>query len=329
MNDLATAYGMILCHPCAAARVAEQPGDDPSKIIQNLQDPTVCAQCHRDNGIDALKTVAKVPLCEQCAQKFFPPFPAWVKASLAVVLVLAAVELTRNWRFFQAYAEIPHATAAFTRGDVPKAHALMQQACMHVPEDARLAVEDKFLHAICLMQERQLPQAMALLREVKAAWGKEAQAVDFFMQAIAIMEALDTDGDANQAMTLATRLRNGNPGNKMASDLFDSAQVAQAFENKDYDQFLALAQEQFNRTPDNASGAGMVASAFACKYAVTGDGSFKQQSLDYIAKAHKLKGGQALQEYEERVMYRLNTRQIISRSQYDQKFRQASTKEGK
>ena len=74
----------------------------------------------------------------------------------------------------------------------------------------------------------------------------------------------------------------------------------------------------------------MISSALACKYAASGDTTFRQRSEEMLAKAKELTKGDkkildGLAEFEERNHYRLETRQIISKSEYDQKFRGAKT----
>jgi hypothetical protein len=69
---------------------------------------------------------------------------------------------------------------------------------------------------------------------------------------------------------------------------------------------------------------GLIASAYACKYAVTGNEQFKQQSLEFLKKAKIISEQQGrlndFEEYEDRILHRLETREIISRKEFIQKF---------
>ena len=66
----------------------------------------------------------------------------------------------------------------------------------------------------------------------------------------------------------------------------------------------------------------------ACKYAVTGDRSWKQQAEAMLEKARQLSQKspeemKAYEEYAERTKYRLSSRVIIDKPEYDKRFRTA------
>ncbi len=98
-----------------------------------------------------------------------------------------------------------------------------------------------------------------------------------------------------------------------------------AFEQKDYDKFLALAQEVFAKTP-SASNAATIASAWACKYAVSGNVQFKDEAEQFLTKAQQMAQSDAeemkrLEEYMPRIRNRIDSREIITKQEYDKKFR--------
>jgi hypothetical protein len=98
-----------------------------------------------------------------------------------------------------------------------------------------------------------------------------------------------------------------------------------AFESKDYDTFLSIAARLWKKSPDAAT-AGEMSSALACKYAVTGDMAYRTQSLEMLKKAKQLAQGNPeaekfFEEYAGRIRYRLDSRKIISKQEYDRKFR--------
>jgi tetratricopeptide (TPR) repeat protein len=102
--------------------------------------------------------------------------------------------------------------------------------------------------------------------------------------------------------------------------LVTSAQIAVVFDARDYDSFLRLAQQELRRTPKVATAAAQVASAYACKYAVTGDESFRASALAMLEEAKKLEGSASLPEYEARIRHRLQTREIISREEFQRRY---------
>jgi hypothetical protein len=98
-----------------------------------------------------------------------------------------------------------------------------------------------------------------------------------------------------------------------------------AFVRKDYDAFVALAERVWKERP-TAFTASELASALACKYAVTGDVAYRKESEKMLqtAEGEAQKDPEAMksfQEYAERVRYRLNSRQIIDTQEYNRRFR--------
>jgi hypothetical protein len=102
----------------------------------------------------------------------------------------------------------------------------------------------------------------------------------------------------------------------------EDARIGIAFHQKDYDEFLRLAQQVAKELPQSSEAAGQVASAYACKYAVTGDPTFRQAALDKLDEARKLSGpaDKSFAEYENRIQHRLATRTVITHAQFVQQF---------
>jgi ADP-ribosylglycohydrolase len=102
----------------------------------------------------------------------------------------------------------------------------------------------------------------------------------------------------------------------------EDAQIGIAFHRRDYDEFARLAQQVSRENPRSAAAAAEVASAYACKYAVTGDPSMRQAALDSLEQARKLKrpNDAGFPEYENRIQHRLATRMILSRAQFVQQY---------
>jgi hypothetical protein len=104
-----------------------------------------------------------------------------------------------------------------------------------------------------------------------------------------------------------------------------------AFEQKDYDSFLALAEKAWEKHPESSVIAAGLASALACKYAVTGDSAFRTRTEEMLEKARQLavSSPEAMQknkEYEERTRYRLKTRKILDPKEYDRQFHPEKSK---
>lgn len=141
MNETLLVFERGLCQACAEQELATR---DQSELHQGAVarrfDPTVCAQCGKDGGSEDMPLLMKMPICEECGWTFrHRPYPGWLKASFVGLLVLLAVAMVRNYRFFAAYVEMRHAQRAFSRGDIERAADLMGAANEHVPENAEIA----------------------------------------------------------------------------------------------------------------------------------------------------------------------------------------------
>jgi hypothetical protein len=103
-----------------------------------------------------------------------------------------------------------------------------------------------------------------------------------------------------------------------------------AFNHQDYDQFLSLAEDDFNAEPKSPLRAAQLASAFACKYAVTGDSQFLADSQKFLDQARQLsttnEAQASFQEYAERIEHRLKSREIIDKPEYDKRYRPNQTR---
>jgi hypothetical protein len=98
-----------------------------------------------------------------------------------------------------------------------------------------------------------------------------------------------------------------------------------AFYRRDYDRLLAISEDLWKTQPSFET-AGALAGALSCKYAATGDTAFRQRAQEMMDKARQLAQGnnqaeQRYQEYAERIKYRLDTREIIDKQEYDRRFR--------
>ncbi len=327
----------IYCEPCAWKASGEAKEEGESSQYVPLTDNSVCARCGSDNGQTDLPIIGGLPLCSICGNTVSDwPYPNWLKMSLAFLILLLAVALVNGRKYFRAgndmykgehlvhqkrYAEaIPYlqrtvdlaptsdkavlllAKSALLTGNIELAQKVLQGHDRGHFEDAN---NDNF-------------------REVDALWNRALKAMDDADQA---SKLVDQDGKAVQAATLMHHAADTYPemiALKVAAETYDEGS---AFERKDYDTFLAIAQKQWNEFPGPET-AGAVASALACKYAVTGEPQYRQQAEEMLQKAHQLSANDLAEEkryaeYAERIQYRLKSRQIISTAEFNRRFRSA------
>jgi tetratricopeptide (TPR) repeat protein len=278
--------GQTMCRSCTEQFVASRSGGTvPAGSITRLVDATVCAKCEADNGSLEFGRVAGAPLCDTCTAFFRNrPFPTWLKWSFVGFVCVALAAQAYNWRYFMAYVELLRGNRALAKGNVDEATDLLDSAAKRVPDIPELAVTPNVLRAMQLINQEKDEEALALLESAKLRAPPQ----------------------------LATTIREGEI----------QANIGIAFRRKDYDAFLSLAQEMEKLEPNSLTAVCDVASAYACKYAVSGNAAFRDQSLQYLNMAKGLAGPREkdFAEYENRIQHRLATRKVITGKEFKEQF---------
>jgi hypothetical protein len=274
----------VFCEACARQESAEaDPHDTSVGPIRSLTDPTVCGRCGTDWGSAELPPVAGIPMCAPCAEAVRSRrFPSWLPLSLAGLALLAAFSLWHHRRFLLGYVELVRAHQAVSRADLAAAMRELGAAARHVPEAEELGATLAFL------------QGISLLGADKSA----------------------------EAVPLLTRAHRTYPQDRNMESVLRQAEASAAFDVHDYALFLEKEKAGAALDPADATAAAGVASALACQYAVSGDEDLKAAALAQLKKAAALaKGDRAsFEEYEARILYRLETREIITRTEYARRF---------
>ena len=100
-----------------------------------------------------------------------------------------------------------------------------------------------------------------------------------------------------------------------------NAKMGAAFNAGDYDEFLACAKSFDKKYPKDRISKATLASAYACKYAETGDEKFRKQSEAFLDQARKMTADDPyFKEYENRIMHRLYSKEIISRQEFMKRY---------
>jgi hypothetical protein len=290
MGEMFSLAERTLCKTCTEAETAGSDLRINDKPVP-LIDPTLCCNCGADGGPDDLPLVGGAAMCPKCTDYFrHRPFPLWIKVAAVGLAVLALVGAWNSLRFLNAYFAMAAASRAFNDGDIETATSQASLAADLVPEAKGYQVDAQYFQGIWLLVNGKSAEAAATLRNLKAKVGKApAFGLDHFLHL---------------------------------------AESGAAFDRKDYDAFLKLSLEQATRTgsPDDLAAA---ASAFACKYAVTGDESFKAHAMEHLEKARQAAQQEKrdLGEYEVRILHRLKTREIITAEEYYRRFPPPDAKE--
>jgi hypothetical protein len=73
--------------------------------------------------------------------------------------------------------------------------------------------------------------------------------------------------------------------------------------------------------PTHYLGKATLASAWACKHAQTGEPAFRERALECLEEAAKMaQGDPQFTEYEDRIRHRLDSREIITRDEFQRRF---------
>jgi len=259
--------------------------EDANGVPQQQEGPpaNVCFRCGTDYGSVALPRIAGLPVCDACARILKNrPFPPWIRGGLVAVILLAALAFLYNQRFFFAHLDMLRGLRELRSDNLERAVERFNAAAARVPDDPEVRAFSLYFQAILLVNQERSGEAIPLL--------KEAQAIK--------------------------------PDDPTFKSALLQAEVGVAYEQKDYDRFLEASQALAQSDPDEPMAALGVASAHACRYAVNGDEAMKALAERQIEIASKMQGAEGPQfaEYVDRIRYRLETREIISRSEFVRRF---------
>lgn len=326
--------GKLLCEPCADKAVTDlQASSQPLQVTQEI-DRTICNKCQMDYGRTDLPLVGGLPFCENCRQGLYNRgFPAWLTTSLAGLLVLLGLALWHGIPYFRAerylvlgeraIAEKKYAEAAVHLENVLKVAPKGQKGVLLATKAYLLA--DDIEKAQAALRHRQSFEQDALFREVNGLWNRAAEAYDNADKASKLLEARKYE----EAAKLMSKAAAEYPESLNLAAAADFYAGGAAFERKDYDGFVALSRAAMNKMPQDPRLVAGVASALACKYAVTGNPEFRAGAEELLEKAKALTTAESqadYEEYSERIRHRLDTREIIEKDEYDRRYRKTELK---
>lgn len=327
----------LYCGRCAQQLADQAKASRQSLEFASVIDPTVCNQCKADNGYQEFPPIGNLPFCPRCAAALYErPYPAWLKLSLAGLLLLLGFGLVRSVPFFRAGKALVRGERLVDARRYPEAIAPLQVTLAVAPNCEKavllLAKADllsgRFNEAnkVLTSHNEGRFKEEPLTGEVRQIYQRASKAVEKNNKAGKLYEQKKFD-EAAREMREAAQLYPESPALPYAADNFDGAA---AFEHKDYDRFLEIAERGWKGHPDSADYAGMLASALACKYAVTGAQAFRTRCEEMLNAARRLsesspQAKETEKEYEERIRQRLQSRKIIEREEYDRRFRKKKT----
>ncbi len=321
----------VVCEPCGDRLLAEAQAKKLKPRVVRLLDPTICSRCKTDHGDTELRVLGGAPFCPSCQATLYAyPFPVWLKASFAALLLLLGFALWHDVPYFAAGRHLAQGRRALDARDYQTASthfALVlpvkptEQDVVLLGAKADLMAGD-VAGAYAFLQLREKFADNALYTEVNALWTHATHALVLADSAGKLMVANRT-AEALRLMSAAAREYPQSSALTVGVLLLEGGG---AYERKDYDAFLAKSRAALALLPDEPRILGTVASALACKYAVTGDSALYVEAEHVLALAEKMAARSqeeqaSAQEYAERIRWRLRTRVIIDKDEYDRRFR--------
>jgi len=321
-----------------ASKEARDQGQNTSYTA--LINKSICARCNTYIGSSQESAhIGTLRFCIACAPLIREwDYPRWLKLSLAGLLVLLVASLAHGRKYFQAEREMYIGEHLVMQGRYKSALPHLQQTLRIAPGsdkasllaakaallDGDVASADKALqgHNGGHFEDADKPE----FKEVNSLWNRATSALEKAEQAAKLE---DQDGKEIEAARLMHEAAATYPELPALAFAAESYEEGVAFIRQDYDAFLAIAERQWKQqaVPQTAAA---LASALACKYAITKNAAYRQQSEEMLEKAQQLAQGNAealkgLEEFAERNRYRLESRQIISKQEYDRRFRSDKT----
>jgi len=276
------------------------------------------------------QNVGGAAVCTGCAEKVYNrPFPGWLKSSLVVSVVLLVFALAHGAKYFRTGRELYRGENAVRAARFEDAAKALKPVVAFAPECKKCAL----LYAKAALQLGDPNEAYEatngknfdddeLFEEVKGAFAR-------FDRAAKMLDDAEKQADAGDEVAALKSLEAAKQEYPQlrSYDSFESGiRISAAFVRKDYDKFLELEQLEAKGHPESPVAQAGVASALACKYAVTGDAKYAQDAKAALELSRNLTGTDAesqtgFKEYAERIEYRLKTREIINKAEYDRRFR--------
>ena len=330
----------LYCEGCANKVVEQLQAINAPLSCSHAVDPTICYVCNADGGNSEFQTIKKTPCCPTCYEKAYNwPFPGWLKASMAFLLLVLVFALIRNVPYFRAGRALYKGERLVASGNYADAIPFLRISVKTAPDcDKCSLLLGKALfkigdapEAIKVLQAHnggRYNDALEILNEVNEITRRANSAFEKGQEADKAYEAKDKER-AVQLLNEAAAIYPEYQGFSVGAT---EVEIDIAYDRKDYDRFVALSKTQSERSPKEPIALGQYASALACKYATTGDERFRRQSEQVLENARALavtpEQKTSFAEYDERIRHRLQSRLIIDKEEYDRRFRQQTTKEG-
>jgi len=332
LNSLFEINQQVYCEKCADQTVSSLQEAKAEFDIARVVDPSICSKCEGDAGSGEFGRVGGAPYCPACTESIYNVrYPAWLMASMAGVLVLLALSLAHGMKYFKAARDFYRAEHLVEQKQYREAVPMLQSVVALAP-DCEKCILTLAKAGIFAGMPGEAWEAVEKHNGGKftekhgALWDEVSEAFKRVDRASELVAAANSAESAAAALDQVRQARSVYPEWQYLAEAEQELQSGVAFEMRDYDRFLALEEERLKKDPDSPMNLGGMASALACKYAVTGDDQYKTRAEEMLQRAQIAsqsdpKEQERFVEYYERIRYRLDSREILTRKEYDQRFR--------
>ena len=326
------------CAACAHRLSAAAAENKQNLQLGQVLDPTICYKCKADNGSTDFSLVGGVPYCATCREALYNrAFPKWLTLTLAGMLLLLVYSYGHGARYFRAGRALYKGEKLIAQRKFAEAAPVLDAALQVAPDCEKCIL---LFAKAKILSGHPAPAFDRIRRHKNGNFGTNELASEVRNLVKRVKRASDKAQEVNklveqnryaEAGKLAREAQQIYPEDPSWQRAILSLEIGDAFERKDYDTFLALAQKVFELEPGSSLAAAQVASALACKFAVTNDPAWRARAEEALEKARQLsvtpEGKNSFEEYQERILHRLNSRQIITKAEYDRRFRPQQAQE--
>lgn len=332
--------GRTYCEPCVRTASGNARRSGQPSIYMPLINRSICARCNTFISNDSSSTqIGGGRFCSTCAPLIKDwDYPVWLKISLASLLLLLIVALVHGRKYFHAGRAMYIGERLAEQGKYADALPYLKETLAIAPASDKaslLAAKSALLIGDVADADKALHDhdgghyedgQSAQFLEVNSLWDRANQALEKAEQAGKLAQQ---DGKSDQAAKLMHQAAALYPQLHGLAFAAESLEGAADFERRDFDSFLAVSENQWREQPVSETAA-QLASALACKFAITRTITFRQRALEMLEKARQLAQGdsealKSLDEYAPRIQYRLDTRKIITKQEYDRLSRSVKT----
>jgi tetratricopeptide (TPR) repeat protein len=210
------------------------------------------------------------------------PYAAWIKLACAISILFVGFSFYHKARFYLGYSQGRKAVAAEEQGDHESAARLFAAAARSVPESQELSALAALYEGLHFLSNQQMRKALPLLKRYARYDSQDTRVLNLIL----------------------------------------TVESAIAFEDRNFDRYLALQEKSLAASPQDPMKLAAVASALACKFAVSGNEAARNDCVRYLEQAQKFAGPDRgrFEFYKQRILHRLDSREIISAEEFAHRY---------